>query len=183
MIHRMGTPVDIEILKTMAEGFKSSSERGEVLVVASILEDLLRQCIEAHVVAHRDIKQLTNGSTAPVGTFFSRILVSFAIGLIPEDEYTELNLIRKIRNEFAHHTNATFQSQSVAKRCASLLSWPPFQSIQATNQQRYTLSAAFLMLVLSSRLPQISKQRLSFTEETAFSNATKYLGQLHVDPK
>ena len=43
------------------------------------------------------------GSFAPLGTFSTKISIAFFIGLIPEDIYNDLNIIRKIRNEFAHN--------------------------------------------------------------------------------
>ena len=82
----------------------------------------MKKAIDAFLVDHSAIVKLTEGFNAPIGKFSTRILLAFGLGLISEREYRELEVIRKIRNEFAHSIDITFNHPSVSSRC-KLLSW------------------------------------------------------------
>jgi hypothetical protein len=58
-------------------------------------------------------RALRRGIVCSHGTFSAKILACRALGLIGEELATDLNTIRKIRNNFAHSTNvARFEDQS-----------------------------------------------------------------------
>jgi DNA-binding MltR family transcriptional regulator len=48
-------------------------------------------------------KDLLFGFNAPLGTFSARTKAAYVMGLIERKEYEEINIIRKIRNEFGHN--------------------------------------------------------------------------------
>ena len=172
MIREGIQPLDLKQLQRMADAVKGESERGIVLINATILDDVLKQSIESHLVGHKDVKRLTEGFNAPIGILHSRILLSFAIGLISEDEYKQLELIRKIRNEFAHNVEASFQSQRVVSHCHLLSQSPLFANIQnSPAKDVFVMSAAFLILIIQSRLPEVSRQRLYYREWSASRDA------------
>jgi DNA-binding MltR family transcriptional regulator len=79
-----------------------------------MLDELLKRSIEAYLIAHKEVRALTDGFNAPIGTLATRTLMAFALGLISEREYQELILIRKVRNDFAHAIETSFSDQSVA---------------------------------------------------------------------
>lgn len=165
-------PLDLKQLERMADAIKSESERGVVLINATILDEVLKEAIESHLVEHKDVKKLTEGFNAPIGTFHSRILLSFAIGLIPEDEYKQLELIRKIRNEFAHNVEASFESKSVVSHCWSLAHSPLFANLQDSSPKDvYVMSAVLLNVVIQSRLPETSRQRLFYSRSSTKSTS------------
>src|SRR5215813_10245411 len=62
----------------------------------------------------------------PLCTFFSRIEMAAALGLITSDEHEDLNLIRKIRNHIAHHAldalgrDFSFEDEKTRSRCDRL---------------------------------------------------------------
>ena len=90
------------------------SDRGCVLVSASILDDtleiLLNQILKKKL-ANNKIKNITN-FTGPLGTFSSRIAMSYVFGVISYELYENLEIIRTIRNDFAHGYDRTDFSQS-----------------------------------------------------------------------
>lgn len=49
-----------------------------------------------------------------------RIEACYALGLISDREHHDLDLLRKIRNDFAHDIHTSFDSQPVIDRCAQL---------------------------------------------------------------
>jgi len=76
-----------------------------VLIIASILEETLRQLHEAHIAAitypskKNIFKDLSN---AQLSTFAGMIQIAYAYGLLSDEDYEDLQLIRKLRNEAAH---------------------------------------------------------------------------------
>jgi DNA-binding MltR family transcriptional regulator len=163
----------LEQVKRMGEAVKGESDRGLVLINATILDELLKQYLLAHLVEHKDIEKLFNGVSAPLGTFSARILFSFAVGLLPEDEYRELNLIRNIRNEFAHSVEVSFRTPSVVSRCQSLMHSGKIVGEPLFGpREMFALSAAFMTILIESRLIEASNQRLSYREWNAKPNSS-----------
>ncbi|MGH8510875.1 MAG: hypothetical protein ACREU8_05700 [Gammaproteobacteria bacterium] len=43
------------------------------------------------------------GAMGPLASFRQRIAVAYAFGFLSKEDYDNLNLVRRIRNHFAHH--------------------------------------------------------------------------------
>lgn len=100
----------------------NESDRGCVLVGASLIDMDLKNMISAHFVDayQKDQKEFLEGQ-GPLATFSSRIKLSCFLGLISEDTYRDCNIIRKIRNDFAHtYEEISFQTPQIKSRCLSL---------------------------------------------------------------
>jgi Mannitol repressor len=91
------------------------SDRGCVLVSASFLDEnlknLLKQILKRKKLSNNKIKDLTNAN-GPLGTFSSRIVMSYVFDIISCEVYENLEIIRAIRNDFAHSSDRTDFSQS-----------------------------------------------------------------------
>jgi DNA-binding MltR family transcriptional regulator len=62
----------------------------------------------------KSAKILLDGFNAPIGQFSSKIHLCHALGLIEDDEYKQLEGLRKIRNKFAHSfENIDFDTQQI----------------------------------------------------------------------
>jgi mannitol operon repressor len=143
----------------------SESDRGAVLVYAAMMDDLLRRSIEARLIDHKDVKRLTDGFNAPVGTFASRNLLALGLGVVSEREYQEVELIRKIRNAFAHSIDMSFDAQAIAARCAKL-SFAILESdgVQTSSRVRFLTAASCLHLNLVNRAHYVKERRLGHEE-------------------
>jgi len=137
------------------------SGRGAVLVYATMLDEQLKKAIDSFLVNHAAIVKLTEGFNAPIGTFSTRILLAFGLGIISEREYGELELIRKIRNEFAHTIDMKFEHPSVSSRC-KLLSWAIPEYSDPRDQ--FIAAAASLVLNLLNRAHYAEKRRLKYQD-------------------
>jgi DNA-binding MltR family transcriptional regulator len=63
-------------------------------------------------------------ASGSLGTFSAKIDLAYSLGIYGEKTYRELNMIRKIRNEFAHILGPlNFNSPDVENRCREL--WFP----------------------------------------------------------
>tara|TARA_R110001583_G_scaffold191644_2_gene357265 strand:- start:3245 stop:3781 length:537 start_codon:yes stop_codon:yes gene_type:complete len=96
------------------------SERGQVLICCSMLEDLLGQLIGAFLIEGKSSDRLLNGAHAPLASFSSRIDAAHALGLLPDTEFQDACKLRKIRNKFAHQLSVSFTDDSVKDQCGTL---------------------------------------------------------------
>lgn len=111
----------LQDVKEFRKSLDRETDRGCAVMSAAYLDVALENLLKASFVqADRVIKETFNG-TGPLATFSSRINLSFLLGLIDEQIFRDLNIIRKIRNDFAHEpTTLLFSSESVFSRCIAL---------------------------------------------------------------
>ena len=115
----------------------------------------------AFLVDHKETSRLLDGFNAPLGTFSSRILGAFALGLLSELEYRECENIRKIRNVFAHNVHASFEDQKVRDICANLeYSAKEYGDVSVDARGQYTTAAVSLILHLTNRPNYADRRRL-----------------------
>ncbi|PWJ89535.1 mannitol repressor [Mesorhizobium loti] len=96
-------------------------ERGLVLTTAAFAEDLLGRLIRAYLVDVKSSGELLEGFNAPLGTLSSRTKGAHALGLLSRDQFSDLEHLRKIRNEFAHNwEGCSFDRQDIADRIGKL---------------------------------------------------------------
>ena len=98
------------------------SDRGIVLVSAELISVLLQELICKKLLSDSQIiKKLFYQPGSSLGSFYSKIELSFAMGLISDDEYHDLQIVRKIRNQFAHSFGKLhFSSDEIAKEIKKL---------------------------------------------------------------
>lgn len=96
------------------------SNRGAVLISTGFLEEQLKEILLAFMLGNSQAEELVEGGNAPLGTFSARITACYVLGLISDNEHHDLNLIRRIRNDFAHDIHTSFETQSVIDRCKDL---------------------------------------------------------------
>jgi len=95
-------------------------ELEEVLGVlaAAFLDETLEQMLVAFAVKEPKVRQLFSGLS-----FKARTDLAYALGLIGDIERNDLDVIRGVRNQFAHKVRGlSFDRQSIASRCRQLRS-------------------------------------------------------------
>lgn len=136
------------------------SDRGRVLISCSYLDDLLRQTLVAFFVDDERSGKLVSGFSAPLGTFSTRITAAFALGLITDREYRELETLRKIRNAFAHSIHVSFGDQSISNLCANLTyAAASYGEVIVAARGQYTTAATALILNLVNRPHYLGRSR------------------------
>jgi hypothetical protein len=85
-----------------AQELHAESDRGMALSGTAYLDDRLGKLIEAYLTPDTGAAKLIWDGTAPLATFSARIAMGHALGLITDKERNELNMLRKVRNLFAH---------------------------------------------------------------------------------
>ena len=140
----------------MFDELQGQSDRGMVLIAAAYLEEILGVMLGAHLVdvdVDRDLrKSLLTDPGSPFGTFSSRIKGTYALGLIGPDMRHNLDVIRDVRNLFAHHyRKLEFASPDVNDHFKSMR---PDIPILPVNDPRYVTGEWFTVsfALLASRL-------------------------------
>jgi len=93
----------VDEYNSLFESLHEHNDRSLVLTIAAFAEDTLELLFLSYLREPKEAKELVNGFNAPLGTFSSRIKAAFVIGLIRKDGYQTLEILRKIRNKFAHN--------------------------------------------------------------------------------
>ncbi|MEJ8568860.1 hypothetical protein [Elongatibacter sediminis] len=146
------------------ELLNKESHRGQVLISSSYLEEQLGQMLQAFFLKSPKAKKLVEGGYAPLQSFSARITTCFLLGLISEDERHDLDLIRDVRNEFAHKIHTTFETQCIASRCEQLKhqAFAEKDEVKMPAFAQFSTAATSLILHLVNRPHYVGKRRCEF---------------------
>lgn len=142
--------------------YNKESARGSVLIASSYVEEQLRRILLGFLIEGDTTNKLIDDAYAPLGSFSARTAICFSMGLIAKDEFQSCTLIRKIRNEFAHTVQATFDDDRIRDLCRRL----PFRIVDHDGE-KVGAAAAFgtgalgLIMKLTNRAEYVSRMRLS----------------------
>jgi DNA-binding MltR family transcriptional regulator len=106
----------------LGEQLHKESERGIVLLAATLLDENLELLLRHHFASKskKIIDPLFDGF-GPLATFSGKIKISFAFSIITDDEFHDLEILRDIRNHFAHqYEKASFDEQWIVARTRNL---------------------------------------------------------------
>jgi len=158
--------VDWEGLRKSFEEIKILSQRGWAIIAASQLDEQLTALLRAFFVDdQRSADQLLE-DTGAISAFGARIELAFLLGLISARERRMLNLIRKIRNDFAHNSRiASFSQSPIKDRCLELDATNILEpgelgelGDQRKPEGKFFAAFSFLLFVLLHRREQLDRR-------------------------
>jgi DNA-binding MltR family transcriptional regulator len=96
------------------QSLDQENDRAVAITIACAFDDLLEKLLRAYFVKERQVKALF-GNDHILQSFFSKINISYYSGLIPKFMYSDLIIICKIRNRFAHEiaSNLSFTNPDI----------------------------------------------------------------------
>ncbi|WP_174512438.1 hypothetical protein [Methylocella tundrae] len=132
------------------------------LVLGAAVEQALEIAISTHFVLDRDgcARMFEDEEIAPIPTFAAKIRLAYALGIYEKHIRDELNLLKGIRNAFAHaKADTKFTDKHIAQACGFLWlpqRWHPMgppsgqQAIRDldTPREKFVTSAQFLFMYL-----------------------------------
>lgn len=152
----------LQRFKALLVEMNNESPRGKVLITAALLDEHLAECIQTRILDKPEVEKLTVGFNAPLGTFSARIIGAYALGIISDDEFHDLEIIRKIRNEFAHQITIGFDNQSVAMRCQNFrLAAADYGEVIVDPESQFSSAAIALIMRLTNRAFHVSQKRIT----------------------
>ncbi|MFD1711138.1 hypothetical protein FVQ98_13680 [Ottowia sp. GY511] len=165
----MAKPHDLHLFdwNKMIDSFHKESDRGAAVLVGGFVENYLGVYLQSLVVDLKVAEDLFQ-AVGPLSSFNQRIAVARAFGFISKGDYDDLNLIRRIRNHFAHHPlEASFSASPVAQLATRLseqktASESHLNSLEERNKLAYLYSCA----QLCGRLHLRMEKREKAAEET-----------------
>lgn len=127
---------------------KKESDRGLILVGTSFIDQKLKKSLEAFCINHKSSERLISDRNAPLGTFSSRVDACLSLGLIDEFEHSEISLLRKIRNEFAHGLHGLdYGNKKVEGLISSLKSDLPIVEKNQKFENRFKIINSLVCLI------------------------------------
>lgn len=103
-------------------------------------------------------ERLLNGFNAPLGTFSSRIHIAFALGLITKSQFSDLEHLRKIRNEFAHSWKLlSFEDKKITSHIKGISFSSLHDEFPDTSIEKVRASLSTLLVELNVATQQIHK--------------------------
>jgi len=147
---------------SFAEFQGDDSDRSATILSVALLDTQLGEILQAFAADEAAMSELVKPDH-PIGSFGARRRVCFALGLISPDEASELALLGKIRNEFAHRLHGLkFDAAPIADLVQSLvLPERMFPRYRSSGRPRFITSVAFMHLLLAGRLEAAQQSRRS----------------------
>jgi DNA-binding MltR family transcriptional regulator len=147
---------------------ESESDRGVALLAVAFLDDVLDLLLRATFVNDPDAVNRLIGPGRPLESFGSRAHIAYCMGLLGADVYNDINLIREIRNDFAHRQPTNFEQGDIRLKCTKLRCVTPMlQEIEScTARERFIASVVVIanhLIVQATDKPHTSPAK-SFSE-------------------
>lgn len=142
----------IEDFSAFRMALNHESDRGCALFAAAYLDKKLGELLKACMVQHRKMEEELFVGQNPLSSFSSRIKLAYYLGKIAPSERKDLDTIRSIRNEFAHHANLlSFDDQSIRDRCNNLThNW---REKEASARTKFNAAvSALLIRIVTERI-------------------------------
>jgi hypothetical protein len=88
---------------SLATAVNNETDRGAVIIVATLLDDLLATHLQNKMVKlNSEEEDKLFGPDRPLGSFSARIRMAYALGIIDRPAAKKLDILREIRNACAH---------------------------------------------------------------------------------
>jgi len=136
-------------------------ERGLVLTLAAFAEECLGALLSAFMLRNKAAEKLLEGFNAPLGTLSARIQASFALGLITDEQYGDLERLRRTRNEFAHSWRAISLDNQKLSMLIDGIAYCPYSPFPPTRKAKLQVSLSWLLLELRVNANQLVTNRRS----------------------
>jgi DNA-binding MltR family transcriptional regulator len=141
-------PISLSSLRQATATFTKQTDRGSALLAAAWIDDALEVCLKAVFRPDKEIADKVLQAEGPLGSFSSCIKIAYLLGIIPSSLLSDLEVIRGIRNDFAHMRQVVrFTDQSMKDRCKSLTGAKAFQNgtgITIRSPRQMFLISAYL---------------------------------------
>ena len=129
---------DIEMADTDIEGLIVPSDRAAAIICQAMLEDTIRVSIASMLYGERQPKEALLGDAERAGAlgFSDQCRLAYGLGIVDDDQLSDLLLIGRIRNRFGHSpATIAFSDRSIRDRCKSLKTYKGFRRLVRGHQR------------------------------------------------
>lgn len=111
---------DIKRHLDFREKLGKQHDRGMILLIHAELERVLENLINTYLTPGKWTDGLFISGSPPLGSFAAKLNLARALDLITTIEWSDLHLMRRIRNEFAHNPDASLSDQKLQDLAARI---------------------------------------------------------------
>jgi len=111
-------------------------ERSCIIVGSTFIEEYLERAIKKVLHGSQDKDDLL-GINKPVGTFYAKILLAWRMGLVDDEFKSGLEIVRNLRNDFAHNIDTNIDLQSYRDRILALSKFAEDHQFYKTAKTAY----------------------------------------------
>lgn len=155
-------------LRTFLDATNSETDRGRALVAASLIEEMLNELLRGFLLNNSASKKLIDQSNGPLATFAAKSCASRALGLISHEEFSDIELVRRIRNDFAHNVMCSFDDEKIRRQAAQLkIGMSELDALERGHEarvgdpkQRFSMVITSLVISLYNRAHHVKRERL-----------------------
>jgi hypothetical protein len=116
-----GEPAPEYFAEFLEQVRRENNDRGAAILTATNTENSLRHALSRRLAVGRESYPQLFGMHGPMGTFDLKIRMARALKIFGSETNDNLDLIRKIRNAFAHSTiPITFRTAAIIELCKFL---------------------------------------------------------------
>jgi hypothetical protein len=129
------------------------SQAGNALVVAGMVEDEIEKLLltAGRTLSNKQAKDIFGGM-GPLHSFSGKIEIAYLFELIDQSVRDDLQLIKSIRNKFAHTTRYVFfESPHVDQDCRRLSNW----SDDISNEEVFRTCALERINIIKSKIDHL----------------------------
>jgi len=158
---------DFDVISENIAAYRGMNDRASVIVGVSTLEVVLEKLISALVLQDNSATLFESGG--PCSTLSNKVSIAFSLGLIHRDERSDLNVLRWIRNKFAHDADhrMTLQDQQHSSRIDNLKLRDSFSrdeldehvGLEPREVLHFTISY-YITDFTQSRIPSVRERKL-----------------------
>lgn len=121
IVQRIHAILDAAEFDSFLADFQDETDRAAAVLGGAYLDAALERLLKKVMAGSPAMATRLLDQQQPLGTFGARTLAALAFGYLSEDEFHDLDIIRKIRNEFAHRVHGLrFADSPVSDWTASL---------------------------------------------------------------
>lgn len=100
--------------------YKEASDRAVAIVGPAFLDTLLTEMLVNFLIEdEKEVHKLMEPD-GPLGTFGAKISAAYCLGFIGDVIKSDLRLVAKVRNRFAHELRADFSDERIKSWCGAL---------------------------------------------------------------
>jgi len=150
-----------QLNQAFAEIFKQT-DRAAAIVSSTMFEEILERILINFLCERESLKRSLFDGVAPLSTLSAKILMAYNLGLIKKAELEDLNLIKNIRNDFAHSmVMVNFETQRIKDKCIqlkTLINTKPPQKVMdefKTTKSFFQVNVTLLASILFSKIDEI----------------------------
>lgn len=143
-----------EELEALFQSMQRDGPRGCAVVASAMVEDVLNGAILDRCVSlNKDEHSRLFEASGPLSTFSSKIAIAYAFGIIGPKTRHDLNLLREIRNAFAHAMRSiTFDTKEVVDMLKNFNALKEPHNASIKNQLKFVIATRMVMLQLVCKM-------------------------------